>query len=394
MISNDWLRTTIKKYLWLIIALLIYLPQIFFGYGTDDDTYLVLGAAQKTVETGVYHPSRNPGYVIFEMTTWALDRLGGSIVTNTGTMIMTILALGCFYSICRFFNLKHPIYLLGLFMIHPYVWSNAAATQDYMWALGIFLYGFLLMLKQRYTLGAILLGLSIGVRLSSAFAVMCIIGYFLFIGAFNWKRFIVVCTIITFIFALSYVLSFANANWSLSFLNPHMGTNEIWTPLLKIGKGIYKSISFWGIQAVIFLVFLFFYMMRNINSFKSEQWRALSILSLSVVIIYEILFFIYPIEPGYLLPMLPFVLLFLGFGLKTKPVYYVILLILLFSSNFVKIDVMRPDLPRHATHAMVGLWIGDGPLIHDLRVRYYLKDCKTIEQWNQVMIEFWKNNPE
>jgi hypothetical protein len=394
MFSNEWLRTIIRKYLWLIIALLIYLPQIFFGYGTDDDTYLVLGAAQKTVATGIYHPSRNPGYLIFEMTTWVLDRLGGSIVTNMGTVMITILALWCFRSICLHFNIDKKGYLLALFMIHPYVWSNAAATQDYMWAVGVFLCGFLLMLKRQYTVGAILLGLAIGVRLSSAFAVVCIIGYFIFIRALSWRWIIIVCTIISFISALSYVLSFANANWSLSFLNSHMGTNEIWTPLLRLGKCTYKSISFWGIPTALFLCITFIPMIRNIKSFRDDPRKSVSFLSLSIIIIYEILFFNFPIEPGYLLPILPFVLLLLGFGLGKRTGYYVILLVLLFSSNFIKIDILKPNMPRHATHATVGIWIDDGPLIHDLRVRYYLGDCKTIERWNEVMSEVWKKNQE
>lgn len=394
MIDNKkWYWNFAKKYLWLIFAVILYVPQIFFGYGTDDDTYLVLDAGRVTVNSGVYHPSRDPGYFIYELSTWALDQAGGSIATNMSTLLMTLLALLCFRSICDHLNVNNREYLLALFMIHPYVMTNACVTQDYMWAIGILLCGFLLLLKGKHISGAILLGLSIGIRLSSVFAVGGIIVWLFLSHKTNRKSCTIMFLIIVAVSLLSYLPSFANAGWTLGFLTPHMGTNEIWTPGLRLGKWLYKNILFWGIQALILLCPIVVLTLRGRKKNGKDNLRSLLLFSVAVVIMYEILFLQYPIEPAYLLPMLPFILLFLGTGAIKRSAYYIALIILLFSSNFIRIDLLRPDTPRHATSANVGVWIEYGPVIHDLIIRNSLRDCKTKDCWIQVMTEVWKKYP-
>ena len=65
-----------RERLLLVLAALLYLPFVFLGYGTDVDSYHVVEAGERIMEGRPYEHSREPGFLVHEVATGVLDRLG------------------------------------------------------------------------------------------------------------------------------------------------------------------------------------------------------------------------------------------------------------------------------------------------------------------------------
>ncbi len=371
----------IVSYYPLIIPFLLYLPLIFTGYGSWPDIYLVLDTGRNFIHRGNWTPSRNPGYFVHEFFTMILNYLGGSILTNLGTSVMALLAVYSFIFICKKFEIPNYKFLALTIAVNPIFWVNATSTIDHVWAIGFILAGFALLLQNKYQLGGLLLGLSVGSRLSSFIAAIGIF-VFLWLTAKDKRKQIVwagfLCGVSS---ALFYLPSFINAGYTFIFLTPGVGGLEFWTFYLRAGRFIYKNIYFWGLPAFIILVAMSLISIKKRQIFFQERWRAISLLSFFIIIGYEALYFEYPIKPAYLLPLLPFALIVLGIGLKDRPKIIYLFATLVFFYNFINFNVAKPNIPGQATDAKFGFAIEKGYLLQDIekRLTLYKAGCDSIK---------------
>src|ERR1700674_3133923 len=76
-----------------VLFLLPAMPLAFLGYGSDNDSYGELEAGVLTWTQGIPSMSRNPGYWLHEGVTFILNQLGGSLLVNIGTIIISLLTL-------------------------------------------------------------------------------------------------------------------------------------------------------------------------------------------------------------------------------------------------------------------------------------------------------------
>ncbi|MCJ7624825.1 MAG: hypothetical protein MUO76_15095, partial [Anaerolineaceae bacterium] len=240
----------------ILFAIAVNIPLIFFGYGTDVDTYRVLEIGRTFLATGDYVPSRHPGFVIHEMMTLILDTLGGSLLTNLGTLAMSIIGIHSFIRLCQHYKLANSQLLTIIFIIHPLFWINSTNTIDYVWAIGFVLSGFYLLIKYRFSSAGLAFGLAIGSRFTSFIAVVIIL-IFIYITVVEYRKKILLAAIITgLITALCNILPFDFTGWELRILEPSIGNPIHWTPVLRYGRFVYKNIYFWGLIPSLFLLFL------------------------------------------------------------------------------------------------------------------------------------------
>jgi hypothetical protein len=75
------------------------------------------------------------------------------------------------------------------------------------------------------------------------------------------------------------------------------------------------------------------------------------------------------VQRAYLLPMLPFALILLGLALQYRRRILLTTTILIFSFNFVNLNLAHPDIPDNATRANLGLFLEPGYLLTDLSAR-------------------------
>ncbi len=331
------------------------------------------------IDQGRYVGSRNPGYLIPELGMLPLDLLGGSLATNLGTLVLGLLALWALWGIFQRLGTERPLLPLLCLAALPVFWLNATTSMDYVWAIGFVLAGWLMLLDRRWVFGGILLGLAIGSRFTSVIAVVGILGYCCWTT--REKRSAILASSLALVIGIAcYLPSAAEYGWTLGFLEPAgLGGQERWTWPLRIGRWAYKNIYIWGLPTAFFLVGLVPLVVR--------RWRHLptpaGVLIVGLVLAYEMLFLLYPLDPGYLLPVVVFLLLGIGLALGDRTKLLGAFAFLILVSGFVSVNLARPDVPFAATDAKLGLWIQPGPLIEGARMRIRLRGCETVACWHE-----------
>lgn len=365
------------------LALVLYLPGVFLGYGADLDSYGVVETGRAWIATGTYEPSRHPGYLVHEVATAVLDRLGGSVLANLGTVAMALVAVACFGGLARHYRLRFGGLLTVGLVLQPVFWAAASCTIDYVWALALILGGVRLLTLRRFALGGVVLGLAIGTRLTSAIAVAVLLIAFLVTERDARPRVLVGAVLAGLLGAVAYVPAWLASGRTFAFLAPSLGGPEHWTAALRAGRFLYKNLYFWGLPAAAVLAVFAVSAARAARHRPPEtSARPLILLSLAAIALYEILFLVYPIEIEYLLPILPFVLFLLG-ALGSRRIVAA-LVIAVASYAVVSINIARPDRPDYATGAKTGVWIERGYLWNDWAQRLRFRHCRTVEDWYTV----------
>jgi hypothetical protein len=370
------LRSFVTRQSIPLLALLLFLPLVFAGYGSDVDTFRVLDAGRNFLATADYVPSRRPGYLVYEMAVFALDKTGGSVLVNLGTLFWALVVIVSFQRICRRHALPNANLLALILVLHPVFWYNATVSMDYIWALGMLLAGFDFLEQGRPGWAGLALGLAVGCRLSSLLVAVLLLAY-------AWVRSpgkrwpVVMGASLTFLMGiLAYILPWDFSEWRWSFWKVSAGSSTLWSPLMQVGRFVYKNIYFWGLLAVVFGVVMVFLAMRNIRRWSRPETLPLAVLCILVFSSIQILFLRFPIQVEYLLPLLPFLLILAGLAVSSKKVL-VIFLILVFSYNFFSINLAQPDAPSQASTVTFGVWVEPGYLLREMEARLALADCNS-----------------
>ena len=362
----------------LLLAIVLYLPLTFLGYGSDVDSYRVIAAGRNFWQSADYVPSRRPVFIVHEMMTFLLDQIGGSLLANLGTLALSLLALYSFYRICQHYRIPHALLLTAILIVQPIYWVNSTCTIDYLWAMGFLLAGFWLMLKGKPVFAGLAFGLAAGSRLTSVFIIAGILLLLFFKGKSMRKNAWIAGWVSVLLTAAALYLPLDFAGFRASFWGLSTGADELWTPLLRIGRFAYKNIYFWSLPVALLLGILLLFVLKDRKNFRGEHLQ-LALLSLWVIVSHQVLFLRYPIEMEYLLPTLPFWLILLGIGLAEKRRLLVLLLLLVLISNFIDLNIARPDTPSAASGAAYGLWLEKGYTLDDLHWRALLNGCEDSE---------------
>lgn len=376
----------------LLLAFCIYLPFIFLGYGSDYDSYNVVWAGKNFAETLDYVPSRVPGFFIFEFFIFFLNLIGGYFLTNLAVMGMSLLILRNFLQFCKANQVPHYRLLSLILMLHPYYWANSTCTMDYLFAFGFAFWGLMKFRDRKFFAAGVLMALGIGSRLTTGLVVAVFYLWVFFTQKQDRGKIILSGVLTAILTILFYVPSMDFAEWNFAYVSPSVGTNIYWTPILRFGRFVYKTIYFWS-PPVIFL--LGWGVVRILA--KKSKWSLLpdkSLLPVSIVVIVVIqLFYLYiPTEPSYMIPTIPFWLILMGVAFADKKKGLVVLLALVILANFVSFNVARPDKVNQATGAQYGLWIEPGHLVKDVtkRIEYMncgFQPCELVEPGEEILAE-------
>ena len=220
-------------------------------------------------------------------------------------------------AICEHFEVPHRYLLAATMAIQPVYWATSTSTIDFIWALGCFLLGFRLFLNDRYFGAAAMLGLAVGIRLSS----VLLAGPTSYVATHRMaaRRQSLGETLDHFrsrlvIGAALYVPEFVASGNSFAFLTYCIGA---WTWADLLGRFIYKNVYFWGCRPRFFSVPL-----RRCYSLAGRRPNApfarSSSCRITIVLALETLFLKIPVQRAYLLPLLPFVLILLGIAMRDR----------------------------------------------------------------------------
>lgn len=149
----------------------VRVPWLGLGYGTDPDAWRVALSADHLISHAEYFPSRLPGFPLEELVTAAFVR-AGPVWTNLSTALISLVGVYLFARLLVALRLPSKGALTFAFAFAPLLWINSVATMDYMWALTLILGCYLALIRRRFLVAGLCMGLAVGFRLTSVIAVL------------------------------------------------------------------------------------------------------------------------------------------------------------------------------------------------------------------------------
>lgn len=146
------------------IVVLMRLPFLGPGYGTDPDSWAVAHVARQIAETGRYVASRFPGYPVQEYVCSLLWR-GGPGALCGASAIMSAIAAGCFALVFRRTAGAGALLAALALASVPAIHIVSVQSLDNAWGLAFVLASWVAAMNSRAATAGVLLGLGIGTRL-------------------------------------------------------------------------------------------------------------------------------------------------------------------------------------------------------------------------------------
>lgn len=336
-------------------ALLAFVPFLYYGFISSDwDSYASIASGNILILENIYIPSRPPGFPVYELILAPLSLISSRI----SLMIHFMFGIFLFLLVESDINKsKKNNLLLFLFFTSSIYFISSFTVIDYV--IGCF-FGYLglsLIKQDRLYLGSFMLIISSGIRLSNIIFLLASV-VFLILRKEN-KKGCLVFTLSVVVVALIYVPSYLIAD-GFCFLNL---TNTDHGLVGRLGRYIYKQLQIFGlVGSLVFLLALF----------KGKGWNTLlkeeNIPYFLIFFAFQLSFLRLPTEQGHLLPAL---IAFIYLVRQLEINKYLLALALFFSifSNFFTVEILKPDIPNHATSADFGFFVEKGYLLKNLDER-------------------------
>lgn len=370
-------------YVFMLIYSLLHIPFLLSGFGEPDAWRNGMVALHFGKGLG-YAPARFPGFPVIELTYGLMAKCFSWeslwIYTNLVTLILSLVGIYFFYQIVLYHRISRPLTMVLFLYFVPIVFVNASSSMDYLWTITFILTAYWSLIKRRPIVGGIFLGMAIGTRLTTG-----IFGLpFLIFLIWNTEIFppkTAFRSAVLFIFSAVII----SAGWYLPlFIQYHFSfISTLFPPRDFIRSGYYILQEILGLPGTIGLLVL---MVGKRKGFVKWNWE-LSLWS-TIIIAYSALFLIKPEKVEYLIPMLPFLCLWIArwFNGISVP----ILASLVVFNNILSFLVVQPT-----PHGFQMNWTAKGITWQKyISCQNYIQDAKYLIQYpfqpNSLVIAGWR----
>lgn len=315
----------------IIYSFIVLISRLYFlnnGYGLDPDAWRIVLSAKHIAHTGQYIVSRFPGYPFVELT-YSLISNKGYFLFNFFTAFLSAVSFFFFAQIWKKLYQQSFIIPSLCFIFTPIIYVNSTNSMDYVWGLTFMLGSLYFILKERILLSGILLGCSIGCRLT--YFIMFLI--FPIIVYKNNRSFCEVSKLLITTIAVTILIYLPVINsYGIDFFKCYT------TATPSLSKVIAKAtIHVWG--KVGFLSFIIIFFANLFILFKEKRFKlslkqtikSYDIFWILIILAYFVLFVKLPHESAYLISTIPFIIFILG-NLFKKQLLYIFCVLVLFSS--------------------------------------------------------------
>jgi hypothetical protein len=314
------------------------------GFGLDADGWREILSGYKISYEHIYEPSRFPGYPVLEFFSSLLwftkIPFVFPAIFNFVSVIVSVLAIYFFASILDIIkkNDNNRIFLTVLaFGLNTLFFINSIVFMDYAWSLAFIFGAIYFILVDKYSISALFLAVATGCRLTAGIMIVPILFYFVIL----YKNQNVTKLIIKYVLIFSVILSFIYSpliiNYGLKFLTFDQPDYPKFSFIL--GRA---TIRVWGIIGTIgvltggIIIFSQFFKKNKDIKLNGKQFPFFWLISLSIIILI-LLFIRLPLEAGYLLPLVPLILI-LFFLKLSKKYFQAICLSIILSSLLLNFD--------------------------------------------------------
>ncbi|MBI3512088.1 MAG: hypothetical protein HY064_15630 [Bacteroidetes bacterium] len=300
------------------ITLLTRLPFLFDGFGAEEDSWGLVVNAFQMKQCGHYMASRFPGHPLQEYA-YVLAYHAPAWLYNSMSALMSVAAVLFFYKAARKMQLPYSFAASLAFSFAPCFFIAGTYTIDFAWSLAFVMASFYFLLSGKNILCGIMIGLAIGCRITSGiFIVPWAILLFSKLDLKFWMKNILLVTIPAIITGILFYIP-AYRIYGFSFFNysdqfPYPGMAKVF---FKMSFGVFGSL---GIISI--LIFLFPAMKnlrkRNIHGVTLFSSERLLFASVTIIVLLIISYLRLPQKSGYLLPVIPFLIIIFALLLNKK----------------------------------------------------------------------------
>lgn len=306
----------------LALFLLVFISRVPFlsaGYGVEEDSWGIALAAFHTKLSGIYEPSRFPGHPVQELVYSALWGKG-PLIFNVLSAFFSAIAAVYFSRILQHFNFKH-FFIAGLaFAFVPVIYISSTYTIDFMWSEAFVLMSFYALLRNRLIFCGILLGLAVGCRITCG---VMIIPFIIILWENNnlkknilsFLRISVPMGIVVFFVFLPLILEFGTSFFMYYDQFPYPPLSKV---LYKMSFGVFGFIGCLAIFCFILIAILNRKKSIEGGLFINGLPKRIVIISFLIIVLYIISYFRLPQKSGYMLPIIPFVIILFGYYLSSS----------------------------------------------------------------------------
>jgi hypothetical protein len=337
-------------------------PLLFAGPGTDLDSGAVIQSG-RTILRGDYVASRAPGSPVHEAIVGVLERVGGTTLSNAGSLLMAVVTCVALAALLRRAGVPRAELAVAFVVANPWFQIASTSTVDFVWAMGFLLPGAWLLRRGHPVFAGVLFALAIGCRMSTAVLVAAaLIAESFGVGA-RIRNAIVSGFVAAGGAVLAYLPPFFAAGSTLAFAQNDFQTES---PANHLGRAFAKLVYFFGPYAAIG-----FCLAVPAVVVALRHWRGSWITRFAAVGAAgaTVLFIRFPWKMGHLMPLLVCVALLLAVALAHRPRLLLALIALQLLYGVVNIEVFEPNNPNRATEARFGWEVKWGPLVVDTRCR-------------------------
>lgn len=346
---------TDRKYLPFIVLFSVVfisrLPFLSAGYGAEEDSWGIALAAFHTNLTGIYEPSRFPGHPVHEFiysAFWGFQPFFYNLFSAFFSAIGTLF----FALILKELRFKHFFIAALSFAFTPVFYISSTYTIDFAWTICFILISLYSLLKNHFIICGVFLGLAVGCRITSGAMIIPFMILFwqkdsLSYNIKNLSKIILPLSIIAFISYLPLIKQFG-----FSFLDYY---DQF--PYPSISKVFYKMIpGVFGFFGVLAIGVCFFLSLKNRNKivrgelFENGLSKKIILSSFTVIGLFAVAYLRLPQKSGYMITVIPFVILLFGYYLSEK-LFNFLSCSLILSSFFCSINLA--DNIRGAKHSTI-----------------------------------------
>lgn len=331
-----------RWFLPLIVAAVVIsrIPLLTSGYGSDGDGWRVAWSASMLWHGDSYQPSRFPGFPVYEMLSAPLVGLGGSLLSNAGTLAAFVAALLLFHQLLGQWEVPSTKLLTVTFAFLPILWKNSAVTMDYCWGLCGILAAFVLAARRRYLLAAALIGIAAGTRITH---VVFLLPIAVLLDHKSWARSLAGMACMTAGATVICYLPVLLRPGLMPDVLKYLADVRSYPFSLRLGFFAYRSIYSVGLLGAAAAVGA---LAASLPAFRMllRDFDRRFVASLLALAVMGALFFMLSDEREYLIPAMPFLLIILGKILR--PAYLRVVAVLLLSYSFISFDLATHQFGR------------------------------------------------
>ncbi|ANF50382.1 hypothetical protein A0O34_07575 [Chryseobacterium glaciei] len=292
-----------KEAIIAVIILLSRIPFIFNSLGQDLDGWREVYSGKILSEYHIYNVSRFPGYPFPEFV-FSLFHQQPYWYLNSLSIIFTMGACLFFYRILEYFKVSLSFLLAIILSFVPIIYLNSTVVIDYNWSLFFMLGSLYFILIKKKWVAVIFFGLMISCRLNNAIFLPA----FAFLAYFQFGKNLKETIIFSGLLVLSAIIFFLPVivRYEGDFLHSYGTESASLFSLFSLSTlYVYGAIGTLGILTSLIIQF-FTDRFKNIQLLLKGHFIGFCFL---MIFINFIFFVKYPLESGYLIPSIPFILI-------------------------------------------------------------------------------------